>query len=258
MTNSIDGYELSADELRQIFRLTHELCELGNDPVQWNMHLLQSLGRLIDAPYGLAAVLPLQFNPSSYQCTLTVHHCLDDVWIEYIDTADCSDNPETPGVMQRYGTDWTCTRRDLVDDATWYQSPFYERISQAAGTDDHILSQVCVQSQGQIHHLAAMRAPGAPYFNQREVAIVRSLHAELAHLWQKPESVEIDSLPKRLLETVAGMRRGSSRKTIANELGISAHTVHTYERQLFERFKVTSRGELLARLARAIRPTLPK
>ena len=88
--------------------------------------------------------------------------------------------------------------------------------------------------------------------------MIRFLHAELAHLWRKPEAVEIDELPKRLLETVAGMRRGLSRKEIAADLDISPHTVHTYERQLFDRFEVTSRGELLARLARAIRPSLPK
>jgi DNA-binding CsgD family transcriptional regulator len=253
MTNS---ELLSPHDCRGIFRLIHELCELGNDPVQWNTHLLQTLGAMLDAPIGLACTFLTSTDPSSVHQPMMVHHRMDDVFKDYIDAADYRDNPETPGVIQRFGTDWTCVRRKLIDDETWYASPFYARICTVSGTDDHILSQVCIQSLQRIHHVAMVRPPGAAYFGEKEVAMVRFLHQELAHLWRKPEAVEIDTLAKRLLETVNAMRRGLSRKEIADELTISPHTVHTYERQLFDKFKVKSRGELLARLAKVIRPAL--
>jgi len=258
MSEHPDASELSADDCRRIFRLVHELCELGNDPVQWNTHLVQSVGALVDAPVTGACVIASDLDPARWEAILMVKHYIDDAWTQYIDQADVRDNPLTPPIMSRLGTDWTCTRRELADDAAWYGSPFYERVAAAAGTDDNITSHVCVRALRRIHQISVMRRPGEAYFGARETAVIRFLHAELAHLWRKPEAVEIDTLPKRLLETVAGMRRGLSRKEIATDLDISPHTVHTYERQLFDRFAVTSRGELLARLARAIRPSLPK
>ncbi len=72
----------------------------------------------------------------------------------------------------------------------------------------------------------------------------------VANRWRKPAAVEIDTLPTRLLDTVNAMRRGLSRKEIAAELQISPHTVHTYERQLFEKIR-GEQSRLTARAARA-------
>lgn len=46
------------------------------------------------------------------------------------------------------------------------------------------------------------------------------------------------------------MLLGKSEKEIAAELSISAHTVHVYVKQLYRRYQVESRGELLARFVR--------
>jgi DNA-binding NarL/FixJ family response regulator len=53
-----------------------------------------------------------------------------------------------------------------------------------------------------------------------------------------------------------GIRRGESRKTIAEKMGVSDHTVHSYEKALFERAKVSSRLELQAMLNKLVRPVL--
>jgi hypothetical protein len=42
------------------------------------------------------------------------------------------------------------------------------------------------------------------------------------------------------------LRDGLSEKEAAAKLALSRHTVHTYVRQLFKRFSVSSRTELLA------------
>jgi DNA-binding CsgD family transcriptional regulator len=39
-------------------------------------------------------------------------------------------------------------------------------------------------------------------------------------------------------------------------MGVTDHTVHAYEKALFDRAKVSSRLELLAMLAKLVRPTL--
>jgi hypothetical protein len=244
--------------LGALLRLIFELCEIGNDTVAWNYHLLAKLDPLLGADFGTAYVFGRSLDPLNFEKRLYVEHNLDPAWQQYLQEKGVVEQPHTPAIMARLGTDFTVTRQALIDDEIWYGSQFYREVASQIGWDQLICSQVFVEPLGMVHGLGLARRVGGAPFGAREVAMLRFFHGELAHLWRKPESVEIDSLPKRLTETIGGMRRGLSRKEIAAELDISPHTVHSYERQLFERFGVKSRGELLARLARTIRPTLPK
>jgi DNA-binding CsgD family transcriptional regulator len=55
---------------------------------------------------------------------------------------------------------------------------------------------------------------------------------------------------------LTAIRQGDTRKAIAQKMGISTHTVHTYEKSLFEKAGVKTRGELLATATRLLRPNL--
>src|SRR5436309_12967625 len=54
-------------------------------------------------------------------------------------------------------------------------------------------------------------------------------------------------LPPRIRQTLASLLGGYSEKQIANSLRLSQHTVHVYVKQIYRHYKVSSRGELLAR-----------
>ena len=58
---------------------------------------------------------------------------------------------------------------------------------------------------------------------------------------------EINALPPRLRQTLVGLLQGDSEKQVAAKLQLSPHTVHVYVKSLYRRFRVASRGELLAR-----------
>ena len=58
-------------------------------------------------------------------------------------------------------------------------------------------------------------------------------------------------LPPRLRRTLERLLAGESDKEIAQKLGISRHTVHEYAGDLYRRFGVSGRGELMAMLLRA-------
>jgi DNA-binding CsgD family transcriptional regulator len=60
-------------------------------------------------------------------------------------------------------------------------------------------------------------------------------------------------LPPRLRRTLERLLAGESDKEIAQKLGISRHTVHEYVGDLYRRFGVSGRGELMAMLLRAPR-----
>lgn len=57
----------------------------------------------------------------------------------------------------------------------------------------------------------------------------------------------VDALAPRHVQTLALLLDGFSEKEIARRLGISPHTVHQYIKDLYKRYAVSSRAELLAR-----------
>ena len=58
-------------------------------------------------------------------------------------------------------------------------------------------------------------------------------------------------LSPRMRETLHCLLSGDSEKQAAAKLGVSQHTVHVYVKQLYRKFNVNSRGELLARWVRS-------
>ena len=62
-----------------------------------------------------------------------------------------------------------------------------------------------------------------------------------------PHAREVDGLSPRQQQTLSRLLAGDSEKQIALRLDRSRHTVHVYVKQLYKRFGVCSRGELLAR-----------
>ena len=65
----------------------------------------------------------------------------------------------------------------------------------------------------------------------------------------KPPTTPADDpeLSPRLRQTLLRLLDGDSEKQIAGRLGISRHTVHIYVKALYKHFRVSSRGELMAR-----------
>jgi DNA-binding CsgD family transcriptional regulator len=57
----------------------------------------------------------------------------------------------------------------------------------------------------------------------------------------------VEGLSPRMHQTLQRLLAGDSEKQIALRLDRSRHTVHVYVKQLYKRFGVCSRGELLAR-----------
>ena len=58
------------------------------------------------------------------------------------------------------------------------------------------------------------------------------------------------ALSPRLGQTLTCLLAGHSEKEAAQQLGLSPHTVHVYVKELYRRFGVSSRAELLARHVR--------
>jgi DNA-binding NarL/FixJ family response regulator len=78
--------------------------------------------------------------------------------------------------------------------------------------------------------------------------IARSVIQMLRNTPQRGESAE--SLPVRQREVLDGLAAGKAYKQIADEMGMSIHTVRTYIRRIYEKLHVHSRTEAVAKYLR--------
>jgi DNA-binding CsgD family transcriptional regulator len=248
----------SAEAVQQIYRLIHHWCEIGTDTYAWRASQMEELCRLLDAHLSTSYVMRFSLDPADIGPKMLVYcdRGLNDVWRAYLAKGDLSGDPVTPHIMRRFGTDFTSARQDCVDDETWYGSSYFKEVVRASNWDQPIYSQVAITDPSVVDGFSLGRLLGKPAFTPQEIGTVRFMHQELARLWRRPDPVGVHTLPARQREVLDGIRRGEPRKAIAGRMGVSVHTVHTYEKALFERAGVKSRGELLARLAKLVRPNL--
>ena len=213
---------------------------------------------MAEAQISVSYLMRLSLDPNDIgpKTLVYLERGLNEVWKQYMAKGDVTRDPVTPHIMQRFGTNFTARRVEFVDDATWYASDYFNQVLVPSDMGDIIYSQVAVTDPSVVDGLSLARRIGGRDFTAREVALVRFLHQELARLWNREDPVGTHVLPARQREVLDGIRRGESRKAIAERMNLSEHTVHTYEKALFERAGVKSRGELIAGLAKVLRPNL--
>lgn len=93
----------------------------------------------------------------------------------------------------------------------------------------------------------------APLFSPRDVALANLLAHALpplfdARIAERRTLAVLADLTPRMRDTLVGILRGGSEKTIASELQLSKHTVHEYMKRLHTVFGVRTRTELLVQV----------
>ena len=59
--------------------------------------------------------------------------------------------------------------------------------------------------------------------------------------------IKVERLSRRMEQTLRSLLGGDSEKQVAAKLGLSQHTVHVYVKQLYKKYAVSTRAELLAK-----------
>jgi DNA-binding CsgD family transcriptional regulator len=77
------------------------------------------------------------------------------------------------------------------------------------------------------------------------------------HSADRPLPAAAGRLSPRMGQTLERLLAGDSEKEIAARFGRSRHTVHVYVKKLYQRFGVSSRGELFALFVRPPAPPTP-
>lgn len=227
--------------------------EAWNEPDTWRAIALQGLCRLVRGTVGLTidivaagpglpprVISPLDVGWTSESVRERYYHYLTSGEITY-----------DPGAMALAGLHErvrfiTRTRRQMVDDDTWYAAPAVNIARKSGDVDDFICTTVTPR-KGVITGFIVYRPWEATPFGERERRIARLLHIQLLRLMIEP--AEIDHGPRlspRLKQTLDNLLAGDSVKQIAQKLDLSPHTVGDYVKALHQKFNVRTRGELLS------------
>lgn len=259
---------LRTRELRRLFYLLGECCELGADPLAWRRHLVERLPALFDAQVGQQMEVQVAAPPFQrpFWLALLSHH--DFGWATpsdrrgleaHLATGRPEDGPHiTPDLLRRRlkSFHWC---GDLGQTA-WHEGAFFNEFVRQARVDDGLFAHHLI-APGRMRWLFVNRALGDKPFGEREHRLMRLLNVELARLLgtrlARIGEPTVTDLPPRQRDVLVCLMNGDTEKQAARRLGISPHTVHDYVKALHGRFGVRSRGELLAR-CRAFWPLLER
>lgn len=245
---------LQLRDVRRMFRLIGEIRELSADPNRWRPHMLERLRRQFNASMIIST--EMHFRTTSTPGVLRV---IDHGWginadghVWQIQSETEDERPES----YRLVIDQMAEARDPGSVV-----PVKPQQATYGGTG-FVVSQCTLPHVGAVDQLALHRQFGQANFSADEHRLARLFHVELARLWRqealKRASNPAADLPPRLAQTLAELLDGASEKQIAQKLNLSPHTVHNYVKALHQRFEVSSRGELLAKVGAARQDFIPK
>jgi DNA-binding CsgD family transcriptional regulator len=259
---------LRLSELRNAYRLIHECRDLGHDPAAWTRHAVEQLTRLAGAQVGVVA----EFRPTEPAELPGARVFHDHGWSsprhraywfdhdvrnrEYVQAPTFQLFATLPGLLK------TRRREQLVGDAEWYRSAEFQDMHRLLELDDLLVSgRVTNTDPLCLFGLVLFRPLGAKRHGERERRLVHLFHHELARYVGTALALEHGGAPAlspRLQQTLECLLEGDGEKQVAARLGLSRHTVHEYVGQLYRRFGVCSRPELLALCLRVGAPrTIP-
>ncbi len=251
-------------DIRVLMRLLREVCELGEDPQAWRVHMLTALRELIGAGTSIHYLHDLPANPGNLRFRAYIDVGADPLWHEYVARGDVTPDPMTPEMGRLLGRTVVRSEDQLCSTGEWYSSGFFNEVCQPLRIDHEMVSVAVLPDGKSFSGIAFGRYLGDAPFARREREAVHLFHTELVELWRNPAKpngngqAATAQLPPRQRQTLELLHEGLSEKQIAVRLGISAHTVHDYVKALHQRFGACSTTELIVhtRVQRQFRPRL--
>ena len=254
------SFRLRADDVEPVYRLVDECRELWADADAWQRHLVRGACRLTGTAVGQYNE---QYISADLQSTRIHDETFDGEWRDeaaracmirmYEDHA----NRATffPRVMRLAGRamdglEATALRRDIRPDQEWYRSFLFNEYRRPAHFDDAIISFAFNRPRGVVIMLATNHDVSDPAPTPRGAAVLSLLTRRIAPLVGVSLATRAQpgahGLSPRLRQTLERLLAGDSEKQAALGLGLHPTTVHEYVGELYRRFRVDSRSELMA------------
>lgn len=146
----------------------------------------------------------------------------------------------------------TTVRREEVFPAhRWRDSDLAGKYMTLAGVGDFLCSRYPLAANG-YSEWTFLRRLGKPAFAARDACVTHVITAEIEWLHQIGLDASVNDrmngLSIRQQQVLVQLMAGDSIKQIARKLSLSPHTVNDHLKQIYQRFGVSGRGELMAQL----------
>jgi DNA-binding CsgD family transcriptional regulator len=249
--------DVSMGDISRVYRLVQETTERWDDPRVWREYLLNGACALLGgrmatmlancggapgyfgrfAPVGVVGALEAQREELKRTTAQWQNRSLAEA-------ADA--NPGFNLLRERMQRQrWaTVSRAEMAR----------EGVHPPEDADDFLISVRHVDLPRRVEIVNVFRPHIGEPFSDREVALLKLLHDEVAPLVGVRLATEDqfcrEGLSTRLRETLTHLLHGKSEKEAAAAMGIGSRTVHDYVTTLYEHFQVSSRSELLAYFVR--------
>jgi DNA-binding CsgD family transcriptional regulator len=242
------------EDVKSMLRLMSEIAQLPADPTLRTQHAVQGIGKIVRARATFSTRFRSQGPGHAVQPYMAMQCGWDQRELQAV-IEMASEDPLHDFVNKdmHAGHTWPflCVNRRLDAGRQRLRRDIAPRIREMVGGD---LDAIVVCPAAALGHFAGVgiqRSNGDVPFTDRELQIVRLLWTELSFLHVQPiAAVEKKlwgtRLPPRLQQVLDRLLAGDSAKQVAAHLRLSPHTVSDYIKELYRRFGVASRGELLA------------
>jgi DNA-binding CsgD family transcriptional regulator len=252
---------LRVHEVRAAYRLIGECRDVGNEPSLWYTRMLEGVARLV----GASAIAGGEGRWRPARPELQVVSAYDsgmdaiarERYAAFMREQGPQADPCFQQLMRRPGRVVTSTRRDLVPDRVWFNSPLYDEYRRPARADHAVMSICRTGDAGCFCMIGPLRAISERDFSPRETRLLNFFAEELGPLIGRAlvSATELgpETLSPRLRQTLACLLEGESEKQIAARLSLSFATTHQYVTTLYRVFGVCSRGQLMAHVLKRMR-----
>lgn len=202
----------SFDEIQAATLLVHECCDLGSDPEAWQMHLLDGLRTLLNAPVALlhkAAGLGRLGEDGKPQIITAIHLGFDqrqeDAFREFTQTYDVRDCPLEQAIARRMrvGSVFTARESEILDSQTWWNSHLVKNYLPRP-------RRAAVHARGAVYQLGWHRIFPDPAAAHRRTRILGKR--------TRPIAATSDRCSRTRITSAAGVGRSASLGTSQNSL----------------------------------------
>lgn len=246
---------LSTSEAAAVIRLVGDTAAVEGGLVAQKRYLMSGLAELIQADSwawattsrfeaeevpSSAGFLADGFSPEEYA---RFHEALEHPDTAILNATFMQELTEKQTHLTRH--------RDQMDREGYFHRSAVYPIWQAAGVEHVILS--ARPSQRFLSHAGLYRRPGREPFSAQEVKVAHIVLSEVPWLHEVLTSElgsVVNQLSPRQRIVLNLLVEGQSRGDITQHLGLSAHTVGEYVKDIFRHFGVHSQPELIARFRR--------
>ena len=244
---------LPLDDVIPIVQLLGDIASMGGRLEQRRRALMVGLAKIIDADAWMWTIS--RTHPETKTATsLGLLHggFSEEQVLMAIESSQSTDPllPEHEPIIEllRRGRHFTRTRRQLVDDETWYASEANKKFRFAHNIDDFLYSLYPFED-GLLSGVGFHRWAGREKFTATQQRIVHIMLGTMRWLHHdnlpNQQGRIVAEMTPRLRTVLMLLLEGKGRDAIAGDLKISTHTAKDHISSVYEHFGVGSQVELL-------------